>query len=163
ILNQGNQSSPAFATKFSYSNTPSTTGNLTDSGSSCSSGSLGVGSSTTCSVLVNVPQSLASGAWYLVATTDSNGAVVEQDESNNSRLADSGAITIVGSSISLSSSTLNFGTSSGLTTGSQTVSISFNGPALAWTAISNQPNISVFPPSGTGFATLQITAAPGPS
>ena len=66
--------------------------------------------------------------------------------------------------ISLSPSTVSFGYAVQSITGTQTVPLNFNAAgAIAWTASSNQPNITVSPSSGTGSAQLQIAAAPGAS
>ena len=49
-------------------------------------------------------------------------------------------------------------------TGTQTVVLTTSGPStVSWTASSNQPNITVSPTSGTGSATLQISATGGAS
>ncbi len=66
--------------------------------------------------------------------------------------------------MSLSQTILNFGSSGGVITDPQSVTVSFTGSApAAWTASSNQSNVTVSPTSGTGLATLQITASAGPS
>ncbi len=45
----------------------------------------------------------------------------------------------------------------------QSVTVSFSGsPLLPWTASSNQSNVQVSPPSGTGLGTFQVTAAARP-
>jgi hypothetical protein len=65
--------------------------------------------------------------------------------------------------ISLSPSTLNFGFNGSVITTPQLTTLSFPGAVSppAWTASSNQPNITVFPTSGTGNGTLTVTASPG--
>jgi hypothetical protein len=65
--------------------------------------------------------------------------------------------------MSLNRAFLNFGTGGSLVTGPQTVTLTFSGGPLNWTASSNQTNIIVSPASGTGNATLQISAAAGSS
>lgn len=66
--------------------------------------------------------------------------------------------------ISLSATKLQFGYSGQQITSPQTVALSFNpSAAVAWTASSNQSNITVSPTSGAGNAILQITASPGAS
>jgi len=67
------------------------------------------------------------------------------------------------STISLSRSSLNFGTSGSLVTSAQPITVTFAGPGLAWTASSNQSNIAVSPGSGTGNGTIQVTASAGAS
>jgi len=67
------------------------------------------------------------------------------------------------STVSLSRSSLNFGTSGSLVTSPQTITINFAGPGLVWTASSNQSTIAVSPGSGTGNGAFQVTASAGPS
>ncbi|HEY6389843.1 MAG TPA: SBBP repeat-containing protein [Bryobacteraceae bacterium] len=67
------------------------------------------------------------------------------------------------STLSLSRSSLNFGTSGSLVTSPQTITINFTGPGLAWTASSNQSTIAVSTGSGTGNGAFQVTASAGPS
>ena len=69
-----------------------------------------------------------------------------------------------GGPMSLSRTSLNFGYSGSLVTGTQTVALTFTGASgVSWTASSNQPNISVSPASGTGNTVLQISATAGSS
>ncbi len=65
--------------------------------------------------------------------------------------------------MSLSRSSLNFGTSGSLVTSPQTITINFAGLGLSWTASSNQSNISVSPASGTGNGAFQVAVTAGPS
>jgi len=67
------------------------------------------------------------------------------------------------STMSLSRSSINFGTSGSLVTSPQTITINFAGPGIAWTASSNRSTITVLPPSGTGNGAFQVTAGAGPS
>ncbi len=67
------------------------------------------------------------------------------------------------SSVSLSRSSLNFGTSGSLVTSPQEITINFAGPGIAWTVSSNQSSITVSPGSGTGNGVFQVTATAGPS
>ncbi len=67
------------------------------------------------------------------------------------------------STISLSRSSLNFGTSGSLVTSAQTITINFTGPGVGWTASSNQSSITVSPGSGSGNGAFQVTGAAGPS
>ena len=67
-------------------------------------------------------------------------------------------------SMSLSETTLNFGSGGGSVTDPQFSTVSFAGSArVAWTATSSQANVHVTPASGTGLGTLTITASAGPS
>jgi hypothetical protein len=64
--------------------------------------------------------------------------------------------------LTLSRTSLNYGVNGTFVTSPQTISITFtNGSAVAWTASSNQPLISVSPTSGNGVGTFQVTLAPG--
>jgi hypothetical protein len=67
------------------------------------------------------------------------------------------------STMSLSRSSLNFGTAGSLVTSPQTITINFAGPGLVWTASSNQSSITVSSGSGTGNGAFQVTATAGPS
>jgi len=67
------------------------------------------------------------------------------------------------STMSLSRSSLNFGTSGSLVTSAQAITVTFAGPGLAWTASSNQPNIAISPGSGSGNGTILVTASAGAS
>jgi len=74
------------------------------------------------------------------------------------------SITAGSVAISLSATKLQFGYSGQQITSPQTVALNFNpSAAVAWTASSNQSNITVSPASGAGNAILQITASPGMS
>jgi hypothetical protein len=88
----------------------------------------------------------------------------------------SGSIAVAGQAVSitqpgasdvtltLSPNRLNFGASGPVVSSPQSVVLSLtNGTAVNWTASSNQPNVVVSPPSGTGSAILQITATSGAS
>jgi hypothetical protein len=106
----------------------------------------------------------------LGAIADPANQIIEQDKSNNARVADSGSITLTtipgnqSTSLSLSRKALNFGFNASLITSTQTISVNFTGGSGAsWTASSNQSNITVSPAAGAGNGTLRITAGPGPS
>jgi hypothetical protein len=81
----------------------------------------------------------------------------------NAPVTQSGAVATGPSTMSLSRSSLNFGTSGSLITSAQTITINFAGPGIAWTVSSNQSSITVSPGSGTGNGAFQITVNPGPS
>src|SRR5258708_3229217 len=70
--------------------------------------------------------------------------------------------TIVTPALSLSRSALNFGASNSGVSSPQQVAVNFsNNGALNWTASSNQSNISVSPPSGTGNGLFQVSVTQG--
>jgi hypothetical protein len=67
------------------------------------------------------------------------------------------------STLAVNYSRLNFGWSGALITSPQTVTVNISpAAAVAWTATSNQPNITINPPSGVGSGALQISVSPGP-
>jgi hypothetical protein len=68
------------------------------------------------------------------------------------------------SALAVNYGSLNFGWSGALITSPQTVAVNLSpASAVAWTATSSQPNITVNPPSGVGSGALQISVNPGPS
>ena len=90
-----------------------------------------------------------------------NQAAVAGGGSPGANTTDSTAITILGT-LSVNRTRLNFGFSAAQTTSTQTVAVSFrNGVGAYWTVSSNQPNITVFPASGTGNGSFQVTASIG--
>jgi len=67
-------------------------------------------------------------------------------------------------SLSLSRNTLNFGFNGSRVTSTQTVGVAITkGSGVNWSAVSNQPNITVASASGTGNGTFQVSAAAGSS
>ena len=62
------------------------------------------------------------------------------------------------SAMTLSRTSLSFGYNGSMVTKTQEVGLSFSTAGVAWTAVSNQPNIAVSPVSGTGSAVIQISA-----
>ena len=68
------------------------------------------------------------------------------------------------SALSVDYPSLQYGWSGTLITSPQTVTVNISpAAAVAWTATSNQSNITVNPPSGIGSGALQISVSPGPS
>ena len=87
-----------------------------------------------------------------------NQAAVAGGGSAGANTSDSTSITVLGT-LSVNRTRLNFGFSVTQMTSTQTVIVSFrNGVGANWTASSNQPNITVFPASGTGNGSFQVTA-----
>jgi uncharacterized repeat protein (TIGR01451 family) len=125
-------------------------------------------SATTC----NRSDALTAGASYPAITVTVNvGASAASPQVNQVSVSGGGSATASGTdsttisaSLSLSEASLNFGISGALATSAQTVSVNFiNGSGVAWTASSSEPNITVFPTSGNGNGTMQISASAGPS
>jgi uncharacterized repeat protein (TIGR01451 family) len=92
VDNRGSAAAPAFQVEIYFSTTPTITTSAIDTGSRCTVSSLAAGASTQCSISVAVPVSLPPGTWYLGAIADPTNQVVEQDKSNNARVADSGPV-----------------------------------------------------------------------
>jgi hypothetical protein len=68
------------------------------------------------------------------------------------------------STLSVDYPSLQYGWSGTLITSPQTVTVNISpAAAIAWTATSNQSNITINPPSGVGSGALQISVSPGPS
>jgi len=90
-----------------------------------------------------------------------NQAAVAGGGSPGANTTDSTSITIPGT-LSVNRTRLNFGFSVTQMTSTQTVVVSFrNGVGANWTVSSNQPSITVFPASGTGNGSFQVTAGTG--
>jgi uncharacterized repeat protein (TIGR01451 family) len=102
VNNQGSVAAPAFRVEFYFSASPTISTSAIDTGSGCSFAGLAVGVPTPCSLPVAVRSSLTPGIWYLGAIADPTNQVVEQDKSNNTRVADSGPLTLTLSVPSLS-------------------------------------------------------------
>ncbi|HEY6392501.1 MAG TPA: hypothetical protein VIX89_14555, partial [Bryobacteraceae bacterium] len=118
---------------------------------------------------------LAGGASYPPITVNVNVASnasspqvnqvsVSGGGSATANAADSTIVISNQPSLSLSRNTLNFGFSGSLVTSTQTVGVTIaKGPGVNWSAVSNQPNITVASSSGAGNGTFQVSAAAGPS
>jgi subtilisin family serine protease len=65
------------------------------------------------------------------------------------------------STLTVDRAKLNFGTANGIATSPQTIRVSI-AAGVGWSASSNQSNIALFPSSGTGSGTFQVTASAGP-
>ena len=117
-------------------------------------------------IATNSPQTLI-GTTYSFAGWSDGGAeshVVGGPGSPLTLTATFNAAAAVSGAISLGPAKLQFGYSGQQITSPQTVALTFNpSSSIAWTASSNQPNITVSPGSGVGNALLQITATPGAS
>jgi uncharacterized protein (TIGR03437 family) len=94
VKNQGSAATGAFRIGFYFSTGDSFTGGSVYTGAACTVSSLAAGSTYNCTSPINVPSNLSPGAWYLLASADDQNQVVESDESNNQRAADSGILAI---------------------------------------------------------------------
>jgi uncharacterized repeat protein (TIGR01451 family) len=95
VLNQGSGSAGAFRVEFYFSLTSNVSlSTVIDTTWGCPVASLAPGASQSCSGPVAVPASLTPGIWYLAALADSNNQVVESNENNNWRIADTGPVTV---------------------------------------------------------------------
>ena len=178
VLNQGAASAGPFRVEFYLSPTSSfSQGTATDTGGGCTIASLAAGASITCSVSVAVPSNLSPGTWYLAAMADSGKTVTELDETNNSRLADSGPVSMGTALCSLSlappaASLPATGTSSPAACPDPTqntcgfypdaplsIAVTPGGTCGAWTATSSDPSIIriISGSTGSGAGTVQIS------
>ncbi len=120
-----------------------------------------------------------SNATFLTITAgasgNGNGTVAYQVAANTGTTR-SGTLTIAGQAftvtqtgtsaptLNLSRTSLNFAYSGATVTSPQSITVTFTGgSSVAWTAASNQTNITVSPGSGSGNGTFQVTAAAGSS
>jgi len=94
VNNLGSIAAPAFRVEFYFSASPTISTSAIDTGSGCSFAGLAVGVPTPCSISVAVPSNLTPGTWFLGAIADPTNQVVEQDKSNNTRVADTGPVTV---------------------------------------------------------------------
>ena len=95
VKNQGGGSAGPFRLEFYFS--PTANFSLTtaiDTRWGCNIGTLAANQSEGCSGAVALPPSLAPGPWYLAVLADSNNAVVETNENNNWRIADTGPLNV---------------------------------------------------------------------
>jgi uncharacterized repeat protein (TIGR01451 family) len=91
-----------------------------------------------------------------------NRASVSGGGSPGANTSDTTTITILGT-LSVNRTRLNFGYASTLMTSTQIVAVNFlNGTPGNWTASSSASNITVFPASGSGNGSIQVTASAGP-
>jgi subtilase family serine protease len=97
IGNQGSADAGPFRVGFSFSLDSTISQNDVPAGS-CNVSSLAAGAATTCSTTATVSTSLAPGVYYGGAIADDAGQVDESNETNNSRLADSGPVRVAATS-----------------------------------------------------------------
>ena len=98
VENQGNAAAGAFQLGFYFSPDDTITTGDTASTTTCGVPGLGAGASdsSTCSGLsVAVPPGLTPGTYFLGAIVDDLSAVGESNETNNTRAADSGTVTLI--------------------------------------------------------------------
>jgi uncharacterized repeat protein (TIGR01451 family) len=92
-----------------------------------------------------------------------NGAAVSGGGSSGANTSDVTTVLSLGT-LSVNRTKLNFGYNGTLMTSTQTVLVNFvNGIGTNWTASSSQANITLFPTSGSGNGSIQVTASSGPS
>ena len=88
-----------FRLAFYFSTDSTITTDDTFSGSYCDIAPLAGGGTSNCTVAVTVPAGLVPGTYYLGAILDDMNVLAEGNETNNSRAADSGAVTLVSTCI----------------------------------------------------------------
>lgn len=96
VKNQGLGGAGPFRLEFYFSATSAfSLSTAIDTTWGCSfNGGLAAGASEICSGPIAVPVILTPGPWYLVALADSNNQVVESNENNNWRIADTGPVAL---------------------------------------------------------------------
>ncbi len=93
VRNRGNATSSAFSVSYYLSTSPSSISGAALLGSQ-NVAFLSVGSSIALATSVGIPQTTASGTFYLVAFADSANVVQESNESNNTRASGAIAVTL---------------------------------------------------------------------
>jgi hypothetical protein len=83
IVNQGKRPAGAFRIHYYLSLDNTITADDLDTGATCEVAGLSPGESIRCNTSIDLPSSLAPGAYYLGAIGDDQNAVAERDESNN--------------------------------------------------------------------------------
>lgn len=94
VTNQGTGAAGAFRIGFYFSQRPTVTVNDVYTGWSCSYTGLDAGATTTCAGEVGLPSSMTAGVWYGAAIADDKNQVSQSDRSGNTRVADTGPITL---------------------------------------------------------------------
>jgi hypothetical protein len=94
VANQGAGAAGTFKVEFYFSSTSTITTAAVDTGVFCTVNGLAAGASTSCSGSLTLPAAVSPGTWYLGAIADPAGTIVEASEGNNSRAADTGAVTV---------------------------------------------------------------------
>lgn len=160
VINQGAALAGAFRVGFYFSTDAVVTTADPIGDLSCSySAGLAPGGSVQCSGPVTVPASLTPRSYYLGAIVDDTFAVVESDESNNTRIADIGPIELIPLDCAYAVSTSGLGTpASG---GSIALTIHTNA-GCSWSITDLPPWLSVSGSTqGTGPATVSLLASSG--
>jgi CARDB len=94
VQNRGSGAAGGFQVGLQYTPSGATAG--VDGGVACSVAGLAAGDTMTCTQRVAVPSHLLPGAYALTAIADAGNQVVESDETNNARVADTGPLTLSG-------------------------------------------------------------------
>jgi hypothetical protein len=111
VANQGSSDAGPFRVGFYYSADSTITTADLYSGWFCTfSAGLAAGLSSTCNGLIGVPSSLSTGNFFLGAIADDLQAVIEVNENNNSRAADTGSIALVVPSLTIAKNGTGSGT-----------------------------------------------------
>ncbi|HTX37177.1 MAG TPA: kelch repeat-containing protein [Bryobacteraceae bacterium] len=160
VANQGTAASETFTVEFYWSQTATITTAAVDSGSGCAGPILPAGSSTTCTVSVNVPTALPPGPWYLGAIADPSMKIPELSKINNSRAADSGATQILLQGCDSVTSMTFASVSGGAAPASQACTVSSGtGIVVSATALTGGNWLTATLSQTSSPATLTITAS----
>jgi sugar lactone lactonase YvrE len=152
VSNQGAAASGAFTVKFYLSPTTTITTVSVDTGWFCNLAGLAAGASESCTGPVGIPATLAAGAWYLGAIADPSGQILESNKNNNTRVADSGPITVMGLLKIVTTSPLSPGTPG--VAYSQTLTASGGVSPYSWSVTSGTL------PAGLALASGAISGTP---
>lgn len=160
--NQGAAAAGAFRFGFYFSPSTSMTSSSVYSGSACTVTSLAVSTTYNCAIGVNVPSSLTSGSWYLLAVADDQGQVDESDETNNSRPSDNGVLTISGGTTTSPCGTERWSVKTGTDADARLVNLNQITPTTVSTlsalaAPGSLPENNRVPPTETSVFTLNAT------
>lgn len=158
VRNDGTAAAGAFRVELLLSTDSTITWADQDTQRGCSFDGLAPGAQSSCGGSVPLPANVGPGTYHLGVMVDYLGAVIESNDSNNTRAADTGALVITQASTctySLSSQSQSFPGSGG--SGSVNVTA---GTGCNWTAASNASWLVISSGgSGTGNGTVNYTVS----
>ena len=158
IRNDGSAAAGAFRVELLLSTDSTITWADPDTGRGCSFDALPPGARTSCSGSVPLPSSAGPGTYFLGVMVDYLGAVIESNDSNNTRAADTGALVITEATsctYALSAQAQSFPASGGAGSVNVTTIAGCN-----WTAASNASWLSISSGgSGSGNGTVNYNVA----
>ena len=164
FINKGSSTTSSFRVGFYLSIDTIITINDLLIGSCNFTNGLSSGQSGTCTGALSVPAGIAAGSYYLGAIIDDTMIVSESDETNNAKLASSGAIVITSTAAQVPVCTLTASPAAISAGGSSTLSASCSPAATtySWTNTGFASSASsgvVSPAVTTGYAVVGVNAA----